>query len=87
MFVVSLVPGAFAHSWYPMECCNATGDCHPVACDELVETKDGIRWKDLLFKDAQVRPTKDGQCHVCERTFEGTSNPHHGYCVFVQPAS
>jgi len=29
---------AHAHSWYPKNCCN-DADCHPVPCDELVETR------------------------------------------------
>jgi len=80
------------HSWYPAECCSVTrdgaNDCHPIACDELLETTEGIRWKDLLFRDNQVHPSLDRQCHVCDHTYGANDpHPHHGYCVFVQPSS
>lgn len=74
---------AFGHEWYPAECCGGM-HCRPVPCDELVEKKDGVHWRDLVFSGKSVRPSQDGSCHVCEET---TRYGHAGYCVFVQPSS
>ena len=75
---------AHAHSWYPPLCCNGTeegGDCHPVPCDELVETKSGITWQGHNFNKEQVHPSFDRNCHVCV----GPTGISH--CVFVEPTS
>ncbi len=79
---------AYAHSWYPAICCNGAetgGDCHPVPCDELVETKAGIEWHGIVFSGRKIRPTQDASCHVCTTAY--TNAPNIGYCVFVLPSS
>lgn len=73
------------HDWYPPECCGG-GDCHPVPCDEIVETDKGFRWKDVTFPSANVRPTQDGKCHVCDG-WDSYPVKHHGWCVFILPSS
>ena len=76
------------HAWYPADCCGGSpviGDCKPVPCDSLAETKDGVTWRNLTFRDGQVRPSLDAQCHVCAGETNGM--PAHPHCVFIQPAS
>jgi len=57
---------SFVHGWYPTECCGQH-DCKPIACDQLVETRNG--WLYLPtgneFTPYQVRPSQDRYCHVC----------------------
>ena len=80
---------AHAHSWYPIECCNGQ-DCHPIACDSITETKEGHVWHGLLFEEAKVKASKDGQCHVCageEQQEDGTSVPKYPRCLFIKPSS
>ena len=73
-----------AHSWYPALCCNGTeegGDCHPVACDSLAETKAGIQYGAVIFNKDQTRVSFDRNCHVC---ISKAGIPH---CVFIQPTT
>lgn len=78
---------AYSHSWYPHDCCH-DGDCHPVPCDELVETRYGIMWRGVvLFNDAQVKASQDQFCHVCAKKQTGTVLPYLPLCAFVQPSS
>ena len=75
---------ARAHSLYPPLCCNGTdvgGDCHPVLCDELVETRTGITWQGHDFTKEQIHPSFDRNCHACV----GPTGVSH--CVFVEPTS
>jgi hypothetical protein len=83
------LPGgaAYAHSWHPKNCCH-DGDCRPVPCDELVETRYGIMWRGLvLFNGAQVKPLQDQFCHVCARRQTRTIFPYLPLCAFIQPSS
>lgn len=73
---------AFAHSWYPTECCSDQ-DCKPVPCDSLDETKDGLDYinengRVYKFDKEQIRPSQDKECHVCI-----SSNGITPYCVFT----
>ena len=78
---------AHAHSWYPKDCCH-DGDCRPVPCDELVETRHGIMWRGVvLFNDAQVKASQDQFCHVCAKEQKGTWLPYLPLCAFIQPSS
>ncbi len=78
---------ACAHAWYPKNCCH-DGDCHPVPCDELVETRYGIMWRgSVLFNAAQVKPSQDQYCHVCAKQQTGTLFPYLPLCAFIQPSS
>jgi len=75
-----------AHSWYPIECCSGQ-DCHPIACDQLEEIDDG-RIRDIgtgtIYRRDQIRPSQDGQCHVCTAGGFKRGAP---ICVFVQQGS
>ncbi len=79
---------AYSHSWYPHDCCH-DGDCRPVPCDELVETRNGITWRGVvLFNDAQVKASQDQFCHVCAKEQKGSSIlPYLPLCAFIQPSS
>jgi hypothetical protein len=79
---------AYSHSWYPHDCCH-DGDCRPVPCDELVETRNGIMWRGVvLFNDAQVKASQDQFCHVCAKEQKGSSIlPYLPLCAFIQPSS
>lgn len=82
--IVLLTMFWLAHSWYPPLCCNGSdegGDCHPVSCDSLTETKAGITWGQFHFTSDQIRASFDTHCHVCV----GKTGITH--CVFVQPTS
>jgi hypothetical protein len=75
---------AYAHSWYPKECCHDQ-DCHPVPCAELkIDRKhDSVVWKGLVwFGLHQVRSSLDGQCHVCAKSYTEFV-PYVPLCVFV----
>src|SRR5262249_25899764 len=85
--VLLLNDAAYAHSWYPKNCCHGA-DCRPVPCDELVETRNGIMWRGaVLFNDAQVKPSPDQLCHVCAKEQTGTLFPYLPLCAFIQPSS
>ena len=62
----SFVHDAITGMTYPYECCGSH-DCKPIACDQLVETRNG--WLYLPtgneFTPYQVRPSQDRHCHVC----------------------
>lgn len=64
------------HGWYDSWCCNDT-DCRPVACEELTEDSNGVRYKEFLIPKEHVKPSKDNQCHVC--IFQGK-----GRCAYIQ---
>lgn len=84
-----LIGIAEAHSWYPPYCCNGdgmNGDCHPIACDSIVEHDDGtVSWLHYNFGKHMIYPSQDAQCHVCvsapDTNFE---TPH---CIFTQQGS
>jgi hypothetical protein len=85
--LVLLGSAAYAHSWYPNDCCHDAG-CRPVPCDELVETRNGIMWRGVvLFNDAQVKVSQDRFCHVCAKEQVGTLLPYLPLCAFIQPSS
>jgi len=73
---------------YPTDCC-AQNHCRPVACDALVEKRDGIHFLGVVFSGAQVRMSGDNSCHVCivysnDRNGDSISNP---ICAFIKPDS
>lgn len=74
-----VVTGAFAHSWYPIECCSDR-DCAPVADDAIEETASGFLIKAtgevVSFQKARVVP--DGRYHVCRY-------PSGGLICFFRP--
>jgi hypothetical protein len=79
---------SYSHSWYPHDCCH-DGDCRPVPCDELVETRNGLMWRGVaLFNDIQVQPSRDQFCHVCAKEQKGSSLlPYLPLCAFIAPSS
>ena len=75
---------ALAHDDYPLLCCNGTasgGDCHPVSCDSITETKDGAVWGKFKFSSGQIFSSFDLRCHIC---VSESGIPH---CAFLQPTS
>jgi hypothetical protein len=85
--LLSLSTAAYAHSWYPKDCCHGA-DCRPVPCDELVETRNGLMWRGVVpFTETQVKPSQDQFCHVCAKEQRGTILPYLPLCVFVAPSS
>ena len=52
------------HWLYAKECCEEQ-HCHPVNCDEVIDLKDGWKWKDKTFTKNMLRVSPDGACHVC----------------------
>ena len=78
---------AFAHETYPPLCCNGTsvgGDCRPVACDSITETKDGYVWDGVKFTGDMVHASFDERCHACVGVYNDIPVPH---CIFVQPTT
>jgi hypothetical protein len=81
--VIVLAPpaAALAHSWYPYECCS-NRDCHPVACEALIDGPDGsLRYGRTVFLKQQIRPSQDGDCHVCINQYG------NGLCAFILQGS
>lgn len=84
-----LIDPVDAHSWYDEECCDGK-DCHPVDCDAISEEPDGFHWHygprrsdALLFTHSQLRPSRDGYCHVCHQMlFNG--NPSNPICIYLR---
>lgn len=61
-----LLPGvAWAHSWYPYDCCSEQ-DCFPVAVEQVRSIPGGWTLEDGTFIGfREARPSPDGQFHVC----------------------
>jgi hypothetical protein len=85
---------AYAHDWYPMECCHGM-DCAPVDSVEtlapastnglsamIVTTKYG---KVVVPADFPRRESKDNKMHACMR--QGSTGRMHLLCLFVPPLS
>jgi hypothetical protein len=82
---------AFAHSWYPKECCT-NDDCAPVtATAQLVPATGGVpqlivtskHGTAIVPQNFPTRESKDGRMHVCMR-------PDHAgvmdvMCLFMPP--
>jgi hypothetical protein len=68
VFAVLLTTGpAFAHSWYPFECCSER-DCFPVATSDVKVIKGGWQLHDgTIIEHIEARPSPDGRFHVCRR--------------------
>jgi len=60
--------GAFAHSFYPYECCSEV-DCFPVPVPrtEIERTPDGwfLKKERITIPFEAARPSPDGQFHLC----------------------
>ena len=65
--VLLLSGPAFAHSWYPLECCSER-DCFPVPVSDVRVIKGGWQLHDgTIIEHAEARPSPDGRFHVCRR--------------------
>jgi hypothetical protein len=71
-----------AHDWYPAECCGGS-DCQPVPCISLTitESETYMKYRGDFFLLKMVRPSPDGQCHVC------TNRVDRIRCIFVPKAT
>ena len=81
-----LAVAAYAHSWYPIECCHQM-DCAPV---DHVERRDGEEMivttrhgTAAVPSDLQRRQSLDSRMHVCMRPAGG--GRMKVICVFVPP--
>ena len=82
------------HSEYPPLCCNGDaeiGDCHPIPCDQITETKDGYEWHGFFFTRDNTHLTFDKQCHACvgREYWQGkpVGEPRYPRCLFIQPTA
>ena len=74
-----------AHAFYAPDCCGGR-DCHPVACEEIVTTKDGWQWQHRIwFSRYMMRVSQDGGCHVCVAQPEFSTVPPYGVCIYLPP--
>lgn len=82
-----LITPSIAHEWYPYACCSDK-DCHPVACEDILEKGKNLVYHDYPFFGDMIKPSKDGDCHVCISNENGTEGytpvPH---CIFIQQGS
>jgi hypothetical protein len=74
---------AFAHSWYPYECCGEM-DCKPINCDSITEVQGGMMQDGLFYPSNIIRPSLDKQCHACKTTYYNGYNP---LCLFIIPST
>lgn len=72
---------ASAHSWYDGACCSDR-DCRPIPASEVRE----LAWDRVLdlisgqeLRGAQVRQSKDGEWHICNRGGDRKARP---LCVY-----
>jgi len=70
----------FIHSWYPMSCCS-NQDCHPVDCNQIIDTSQGYIYDGITFSYDRVYPSLDQFCHACIHHYETVTN---GLCLFIQ---
>jgi hypothetical protein len=84
--VLASISAAEAHSRYPHNCCH-DNDCKPMPCNELIQTRDGLTWRGLVyFADHMVKPSQDQFCYVCVKE-QVDMMPYVPLCVFVPPTS
>lgn len=69
-FLLSALPQALSHSFYPYECCSAL-DCYPVKIppDEIERRPEGwlIKPDGVLIPFGSARPSPDHHFHICRR--------------------
>jgi hypothetical protein len=78
------VVAILAHWLYSTDCC-ADRDCHPVPCEEIVDTAWGWIWtpvghSPVTFNREHVKPSPDGRCHVCHLGYGPGMN---GICIYL----
>jgi hypothetical protein len=93
MLAIAMDSPAYAHSWYPMECCSAQ-DCMPA--DEIVVTSGEARItrvgdQQIAIPSSLVpRSSPDGRIHVCFRVVAGDLNGAPTllpFCLFLPAQS
>jgi hypothetical protein len=76
--------GASAHSWYPWERCS-DNDCAPISTTEVPVERDGgfdlVDGRHISYKD--VRPSPDGQWHLCEQKSAVNARDRRIICVYA----
>ena len=86
LFFLCVVGGAFAHSWYPWECCSDQ-DCAPIKLNETPkEGNGGFTLMDgsgrfVAYKD--IKPSPDGQWHLCEQKWPDKLADRKILCVWA----
>jgi hypothetical protein len=78
---LALFAVAFAHSWYPPECCSDS-DCYPLPEGSVIKAPGGYLLEGGEFvPDALTKEGKDGRYHVCRHPFPKVIcffKPFHG---------
>lgn len=79
---------ALAHDWYPLACCSGI-DCHPIACEEINERKDGsMSWRGWVFPKEKIKMSQDVDCHACNPGGVNSENLEGvGICLFILPTA
>lgn len=78
LILLGLGTFAYAHGWYPPECCS-DADCRSVDCDLILETATGYVYDGIQFTKESMKLSKDALCHACFRP-----NQTFGLCLFGQ---
>jgi hypothetical protein len=84
--LVAMTVPAWAHSWYPLECCSGN-DCEPIPPESFSESPEGWTFHFCsrtrpglcihgFMKRGREKISQDGQYHLC---FSATTI----YCFFV----
>lgn len=76
---------ASAHSFYEYECCSDY-DCAPLE-ETKIEEKDGgwTLWdgRHVPYRDKRVKPSPDGQFHLCEQKWEPNTADRKILCLYA----
>lgn len=64
--LVGFASYAFAHSWYPIGCCDDE-DCRPLAAEQVELTDDGylVKYLGVTVPYDAARVSPDGDYHIC----------------------
>jgi len=66
--LIAFIIPARSHFWYESACCSGN-DCAPVPASDVEEIEPRV-WRYIptghVFRDEQVRPSQDGDYHVCD---------------------
>lgn len=77
--LIFLAAKAFAHEWYPKECCH-DHDCHPVECSSITSLPYGAKQDGLDYNANMIRKSPDGFCHACFSNYTQVRIPR---CLFI----
>lgn len=84
ILVVQATRVAFAHEWYPWECCS-DNDCAPLALEQIPREENGgftlTDGRHVAYKD--VRPSPDGKFHLCEQKWEPNPRDRKILCFYA----